>query len=78
MMLRLTLRGERILQRLSRLHRTELRSTGPALLRALLTLVPQAGIAGSARRKSTLNHPLPQSPNKVLRSELTLSRTKSN
>jgi len=76
MMLRLTLRGEQVLQRLSLLHRTELRSAGPALLRALLALVPQAGIAGSARRKSSLDHPLPQAPNRALRSELALSRIK--
>jgi DNA-binding MarR family transcriptional regulator len=34
-LLRLTLRGERLLENLSRLHRRELRSAGPRLLEAL-------------------------------------------
>lgn len=68
MMLRLTRRGEQVLQRLSLLHRTELRSAGPALLRALLALMPQAERAGSARRKLTLDHPLPHAANRAFRS----------
>jgi DNA-binding MarR family transcriptional regulator len=46
MILLLTPRGERLLQRLSRLHRAELQSAGPALLRALLAVIPKTGVAG--------------------------------
>ena len=35
----LTSYGEEVLRKLSLLHRTELRSTGPALVRALVTLI---------------------------------------
>jgi DNA-binding MarR family transcriptional regulator len=38
-LLHLTSRGERLLRRLSLTHRTELRSTGPTLMRALAELV---------------------------------------
>ncbi|MBI4446118.1 MAG: MarR family transcriptional regulator [Acidobacteria bacterium] len=76
MMLHLTLRGEQALRRLSLLHRTELRSAGPSLLRTLLALVPQAGIAGSVRRKSASKRPLPQAPKRALRSGLSLSQSK--
>jgi DNA-binding MarR family transcriptional regulator len=38
-LLRITPRGERLLRRLSLAHRTELRSTGPILARALAELV---------------------------------------
>jgi DNA-binding MarR family transcriptional regulator len=46
---RLTPRGERLLARLSRFHRTELRSIAPALLRALHILV---GDGSAARRRN--------------------------
>jgi DNA-binding MarR family transcriptional regulator len=42
-LLRLTPRGERLLQNLSLSHRAELNSTGPKLLRALTTTVKLAG-----------------------------------
>jgi DNA-binding MarR family transcriptional regulator len=41
-LIRLTPRGERVLQKLSVLHRAELRSAGPALLYTLLAVVPQS------------------------------------
>ena len=51
-LLRITPRGERLLRRLSLAHRTELRSTGPILARALAELVDSrsAGPANTSRK----------------------------
>jgi DNA-binding MarR family transcriptional regulator len=51
-LLRITPRGERLLRRLSLAHRTELRSSGPILARALAELVGNGG-AGTASASNT-------------------------
>jgi len=52
-LLRLTTRGERLLERLSRLHRDELRLAAPRLIEALQSVVAQAhGSSKLARRPS--------------------------
>jgi DNA-binding MarR family transcriptional regulator len=76
MMLRLTARGERLLQGLSHLHRAELQSAGPALLRALLAVIPDAEVAGKPVKKSSLKRQLPLAPTKARRSEVSPERIK--
>lgn len=49
-LLKLTSRGERVLQELSMHHRTELRSQGPELLAALKQLLDENKEMGSRRR----------------------------
>jgi DNA-binding MarR family transcriptional regulator len=51
-LLQLTRRGEKVLQELSRLHRAELSSAGPKLLRALETAVRLARKSKRARSSS--------------------------
>jgi len=74
MMLCLTADGERVLQRLSLLHRAELQSAGPALLHALLALMPRAGSEEYARKGSSLKQQLPRS--RVFRGEVSPKRIK--
>ncbi|HLV93668.1 MAG TPA: MarR family transcriptional regulator [Candidatus Acidoferrales bacterium] len=45
-LLSLTKRGERLLERLSELHRSELQTTGPRLLKALQAVIKRAGAVG--------------------------------
>lgn len=55
-LLRVTPRGERLLARLSDAHRTELRSKGPVLARALDALVEGSQVTtGMASKKGTRN-----------------------
>ena len=49
-LVRLTSQGERLLGELSSPHRAELRSAGPALLRALRTVISQPRRAGHVRQ----------------------------
>jgi DNA-binding MarR family transcriptional regulator len=49
--LRVTLRGERVLQRLTVAHRAELRSAAPALVRALTALVGRQRVKKTAKKE---------------------------
>lgn len=73
-MLRLTSRGEQVLQKLSLLHRAELRSAGPALLRALMAVIPMERLAGRPMMKSFVEQQKPRASYKVFRSERSPTR----
>ena len=51
--IRLTTEGETVLQRLSRVHREELRSSGPLLVEALSALVARAPVSSAQGKECT-------------------------
>lgn len=58
--LSLTSKGERLLQRLSELHRNELRTTGPRLLGALQSVVTRARRTGGVKESGELPQAQPK------------------